>query len=143
MMQASNNNGSGRGFLPALYRAFRVPSVGRGDRSLPAAAEPEAQNALVDRKTVFESRAEVEQFLPDILGRALARAWIDQTFRVKFLSDPKETLQQYGVFLPSTITIEIQTQGVSRPRVIVYEQKTPKSAKLRVVYLQLVMKAGR
>lgn len=143
MMEASNNNSSGRGFLPALYRAFRVPALGAQSDARVTTPEPVDQNALVDRKTTFHSRAEVEQFLPDILGRALARSWIDQGFRTKFLMDPKATLQSYGVFLPDTISIEIQTSGVSRPRVIVYEQKTPKSAKLRVVYLQLVMKAGR
>lgn len=142
MMSSSNDTPTSRGFLPVLYNSLRRTKLLRPPQK--QEDYPQLEGArIVEEETTLRNRSEVEQFLPDILGRALARSWIDNGFRLKFLDDPKDTLAHYGVFLPDTITIEIQTLGLSRPRVIVYEKKSPTAPKLRVVYLQLVMKAGR
>jgi len=91
----------------------------------------------------FKNRDEVRKFLPDILGRVLARIWIDSNFREQFSTDPQKTLEFNGVTLPDDMTIEFQKPNSDRPRIVVYEQKPNSKFKLRVLYLQLVMMAGR
>ena len=91
----------------------------------------------------FKNRDEVRKFLPDILGRVLARIWIDSNFREQFSTDPQKTLEFNGVILPDDMTIEFQKPNSDRPRIVVYGQKPNSKFKLRVLYLQLVMMAGR
>ena len=99
--------------------------------------------SLYDGERHFTDREDVREFLPDILGKALARTWIDADFRTKFDSDPCSTLESHGVFLPENMSIEFQLQNVERPRIVVYEQRPNSKFKIRVLYLQLVMMAGR
>ena len=91
----------------------------------------------------FKNRDEVRKFLPDILGRVLARIWIDSDFREQFSTDPQKTLEFNGVYLPEDMSIEFQKPNSDRPRIVVYEQRPNSKFKLRVLYLQLVMMAGR
>lgn len=91
----------------------------------------------------FKNRDEVRRYLPDILGRVLARVWIDSNFREQFSSNPQKTLEYNGVVLPNDMIIEFQKPNSDRPRIVVYEQKPNSKLKLRVLYLQLVMMAGR
>ena len=97
----------------------------------------------MQEETYLKNRAQVERRLPDILGRALARIWIDPGFRVRFGDDPKGTLADYGVHLPDTIHIDFVTQGTLRPQVVVMEQTRPDAPRRRLLYLQLVMMAGK
>jgi hypothetical protein len=123
--------------IPALLTRWaepaRLPPPYRG----PVAAQ------LVQEETYLKNRAQVERRLPDILGRALARIWIDPGFRVRFGDDPKGTLADYGVHLPETIEVEFETAGLRRPQVVVYEQLGARDTRKRLLYLQLVMVAGR
>lgn len=98
--------------------------------------------ALVRQSTHLQDIARVERHLPEILGRALARAWIDKDFSDKFYSDPKNLLSCYNVFLPSTVSIELETTETQRQRIVVYENRQ-NSKRRRVMYLQLVMLAGK
>ena len=91
----------------------------------------------------FETREDVRNFLPDILGKTLARIWIDPEFHNNFASNPLKALAENGVMLPENIVVEFQKQDSQRPRVVVFEQKTGSKFKLRIFYLQLVMMAGR
>ena len=91
----------------------------------------------------FKNRDEVKKFLPDILGRVLARIWIDSEFREEFSVDPQKTLEFNGVYLPEDMYIEFQKPNSDRPKIIVYEKKQNSKFKIRVVQLQLVMLAGR
>ena len=91
----------------------------------------------------FETREDVRNFLPDILGKTLARIWIDPEFHNSFASNPLKTLAENGVMLPENIVVEFQKQDSQRPRVVVFEQKPGSKFKLRIFYLQLVMMAGR
>lgn len=91
----------------------------------------------------LKNREEVRKLLPDILGRVLARIWIDSDFREKFSTDPQRTLELNGVYLPEDMNIEFQKPNSDRPRIVVYQQKPNSKFKLRVLYLQLVMMAGR
>ena len=40
----------------------------------------------------LKTRADVRKYLPDILGRVLARIWIDQSFKDEFAQNPKKHL---------------------------------------------------
>ncbi|MCE6961937.1 hypothetical protein LAZ40_23140 [Cereibacter sphaeroides] len=116
---------------------------------LPVPARPAREDRpadafdLVRTETHLRNRAQVERYLPDILGRALARIWIDPLFRDEFAADPVSLLARHGVFLPETISIVFETEGSARPRVVVYEQKGPLRPRQRMLYLQLVMMAGK
>ena len=91
----------------------------------------------------LKNRADVRKYLPDILGRVLARIWIDSDFKEEFEKDPQKTLEYNGVYLPEDMSIEFQKPNSDRPRIVVYEQRPNSKFKLRVLYLQLIMMAGR
>ena len=98
---------------------------------------------LVNGNLKLESREDVRNLLPDILGKVLARVWLDSNFHREFSQDPLKTLESNGVFLPESMSLEFQKQNTDRPRIVVFEQKPGSKFKLRVFYLQLVMMAGR
>ena len=91
----------------------------------------------------LKNRTEVRKHLPEILGRVLARIWIDTNFKEEFANDPQKTLEFNGVYLPEDMSIEFQKPNSDRPMIVVYEQRTKSKFKLRVLYIQLVMMAGR
>ena len=99
--------------------------------------------ALVADQTTFKSRDDVKERLPEILGKALALIWIDREFADLFSRDPQGTLEGEGIFLPENMLIEFQKPGTDRPRIVVYEKRPNSNFKLRILYLQLVMMAGR
>ena len=98
---------------------------------------------LVDKDLILKNREEVKKYLPDILGRVLARIWIDKPFKESFKSNPRQVLNDNGVFLPDDMILEFQKPNSNRPKIIVYEKKNGSNFKIRVVQLQLVMLAGR
>ena len=98
---------------------------------------------LVDKDLILKNRTEVKKYLPDILGRVLARIWIDQPFKESFKSNPRQVLNDNGVFLPDDMILEFKKPNSDRPKIIVYEKKQNSNFKVRVVQLQLVMLAGR
>ena len=61
--------------------------------------------------------------MPDILGRVLARIWIDSEFRDQFSNNLNKLLEINGVYLPDEMTIEFQKPNSDRPRIVVYEKK--------------------
>ena len=98
---------------------------------------------LVDKDLFLKNRDDVKKYLPDILGRVLARIWIDKTFKEDFKSNPSNVLNENGVFLPDDMSLEFQKPNSDRPKIIVYEKKPNSNFKIRVVQLQLVMLACR
>ena len=98
---------------------------------------------LVDDEIFLENRNEVKKYLPEILGRVLARIWIDENFKVSFKTNPLQTLADNGVFLPEEMFLEFQKPDTKRPKIVVYERKGKSNFKVRVVQLQLIMMAGR
>ena len=98
---------------------------------------------LVRDDVHLHDREEVRKYLPDILGRALARIWIDQSFAQAFSTDPKKTLEQAGVYLPDNMAIELEKATSDRPKIIVFESQPKSKFRIRVLYLQLVMMAGK
>ena len=112
-------------------------------KKLPVKRATGPRYALVSDHVTFPSRADVRERLPDILGKALALIWIDKEFADVFARDPQGTLEREGVILPENTSIEFQKPGTDRPRIVVYERRPNSNFKLRILYLQLVMMAGR
>lgn len=130
-----------RALVPVISR---LPALVKGRPEAEPPPPPRAPDFdLVRQETHLKNRSQVERFLPDILGRALARIWIDPGFRDRFAADPVATLAAYGVHLPDTIHIDFVTQGTVRPQVVVYEQALAGGPRRRLLYLQLVMMAGK
>lgn len=132
------NWGQSKGKVPETYRSVSEQGA-QGDSGRRRGFDFN----LVKTPTAFESTTQIEKHLPDILGRALARSWIDPEFREKFATDPANLLAQYDVFLPSSITIEYETQETLRPRIVVYEKQAFGLGKKCLLYLQLIMMAGK
>ena len=89
---------------------------------------------LVNGNLRLESREDVRNLLPDILGKVLARVLLDSSFHREFSQDPQKTLESNGVFLPENMSLEFQKQNTDRPRIVVFEQKPGSKFKLRVFY---------
>ena len=87
-----------------------------------------------------ENENQIQEFLPDILGQALARTWIDRRFLEAFYEQPVEILEKAGVFLPKSISIEFSKEEKERPKVVVF--KNSGKDKTRLLQLKLVMVAG-
>ena len=93
-----------------------------------------------EQDIILESEAQIQEFLPDILGQALARTWVDKRFLDAFYDQPKEILERAGVFLPKSISVEFIKKDKERPKVIVYQKMGSKST--RLLELKLVMVAA-
>ena len=92
-----------------------------------------------EQDIILESEAQIQEFLPDILGQALARTWIDRRFLDAFYDQPKEILERAGVYLPKSISVEFVKKDKERPKVVVYQKNGSKD--IRLLELKLVMVA--
>ena len=115
----------------------------KAKETLPAKYNDRSILDLVDNEIFLENRNEVKKYLPEILGRVLARTWIDENFKDIFKKDPLKTLSDNGVYLPDEMFLEFQKPDTKRPKIVVYERKGKSNFKVRVVQLQLIMMAGR
>ena len=91
-----------------------------------------------DQDIVLETEDQIQEFLPEVLGQALARTWIDKRFLDAFYEYPEEILERGGVYLPDHISIEFMKKDKSRPKVVVYENGKNKR---KVLELKLIMVA--
>jgi hypothetical protein len=92
-----------------------------------------------EQDIILETDEQIQELLPDVLGQALARTWIDKRFLEAFYKFPVEVLERGGVYLPEHISVEFLKEQKSRPRVIVYESQNNKRRKL--LELKLIMVA--
>ena len=92
-----------------------------------------------EQDIILETEEQIQEFLPDILGQALARTWIDKRFLEAFYQFPVEVLERGGVYLPEHISVEFLKEQKSRPKVIVYESQNNRRRKL--LELKLIMVA--
>lgn len=122
-------------------RTYREAAGGSEPRPAPEAGSG-GDFRLVRNPVDLTDGRMVEEFLPDILGRALARSWVDGGFRARLTADPKRLLADHDVHLPGSIRIETQTGTNGRPLIVVHERQ-PDGTMRRLCYLQLVMLAGK
>ena len=92
-----------------------------------------------EQDIVLESEQQIQKYLPEVLGQALARTWIDKRFLDAFYEYPVEVLERGGVYLPSSVSVEFKKEKDQRPKVIVYEND--KKIKRKLLELKLVMVA--
>ena len=92
-----------------------------------------------EQDIVLESEKQIQKYLPEVLGQALARTWIDKRFLDAFYEYPVEVLERGGVYLPSSVSVEFKKVKDQRPKVIVYEND--KKSKRKLLELKLVMVA--
>ena len=92
-----------------------------------------------EQDIVLETEDQIQEFLPEVLGQALARTWIDSRFLDAFYKFPVEVLERGGIYLPDHISVEFKKEQKSRPKVIVYENGSDK--KRKILELKLIMVA--
>lgn len=97
---------------------------------------------LVEEDITLLDRDDVKKRLPDILGRALARSWIDPDYKKSLNFDVKETLAKGGVLIPEEYECVYETSTGQRAKIVVYE-KARNNFKIRVCGLSLTMVATR
>lgn len=99
------------------------------------------QFKLVTEDIDLNTRSEIKQQLPDILGRALARSWVDEEYKQQLQDCVHTTLAKGGVNIPDDYICEYETTNGQRAKIVVFEQKG--RLKLRVCGLSLTMIATR
>ena len=92
-----------------------------------------------EQDIVLESEKQIQKYLPEVLGQALARTWIDKRFLDAFYEYPVEVFEGGGVYVPSSVSVEFKKEKDQRPKVIVYEND--KKSKRKLLELKLVMVA--
>jgi len=92
-----------------------------------------------EQDIILETEADIQKYLPDVLGQALARTWIDKRFFDAFFDYPVEILERGGVYLPEKIQLEFVKEDKSRPKVTVFEKT--KSGRKKILELKLIMVA--
>ena len=68
---------------------------------------------------ILETTEQIKDFLPEVLGQALARTWVDKRFLNAFTDFPIQVLDRRVYFL--TVYLSSLPRRKSRPKVIVYE----------------------
>ena len=114
------------------------PSGSKGLRSLDYLDEQDLSR-FSEQDIILETDEQIRELLPDVLGQALARTWIDKRFLEAFYQFPVEVLERGGVYLPDHISVEFEKEQKSRPKVTVYESQNDKRRKL--LELKLIMVA--
>ena len=92
-----------------------------------------------EQDMILESENQIQKYLPEVLGQALARTWIDKRFLDAFYNYPIEVLERGGVYLPDSVSVEFKKEKDERPKVIVYEKD--RDYKKKLLELKLVMVA--
>ena len=92
-----------------------------------------------EQDVILETEDQIQEFLPEVLGQALARTWIDSRFLDAFYKFPVEVLERGGIYLPDHISVEFKKEQKSRPKVIVYENGN--NEKRKILELKLIMVA--
>ena len=102
--------------------------------------DEQALSRFSEPDMILESEHQIQKYLPEVLGQALARTWIDKRFLDAFYNYPVEVLERGGVYLPDSVSVEFKKEKNERPKVIVFENKK-NSKKRKLLELKLVMVA--
>ena len=98
---------------------------------------------LSEEEIKFMDRETVKMKLPDILGRALARSWIDEQYRQQLERDVQATLAVGGVVVPDEYECKYEKSGTGRAKIVVYEVNPNTRFRLRICGFSLNMMATR
>ena len=92
-----------------------------------------------EQDIILETKQDIQTYLPDIIGQALARTWVDKRFLDAFFEYPNEILERGGVYLPDRIELEFIKEEKSRPKVTVFEKT--RNGRKKLLELKLIMVA--
>lgn len=94
-----------------------------------------------EQDIILETKQDIQTYLPDVIGQALARTWVDKRFLDAFFEYPNEILERGGVYLPDRIELEFIKEEKSRPKVTVFEKT--RNGRKKLLELKLIMVAER
>ena len=94
-----------------------------------------------EQDIILETKQDIQTYLPDVIGQALARTWVDKRFLDAFFEYPNEILERGGVHLPDRIELEFIKEEKSRPKVTVFEKT--RNGRKKLLELKLIMVAER
>lgn len=94
-----------------------------------------------EQDIILETKQDIQTYLPDVIGQALARTWVDKRFLDAFFQYPNEILERGGVYLPDRIELEFIKEEKSRPKVTVFEKT--RNGRKKLLELKLIMVAER
>lgn len=92
-----------------------------------------------EQDIILETKQDIQTYLPDVIGQALARTWVDKRFLDAFFEYPNEILERGGVYLPDRIELEFIKEEKSRPKVTVFEKT--RNGRKKLLELKLIMVA--
>ena len=67
-----------------------------------------------EQDIILENENQIQKYLPEVLGQALARTWIDKRFLDAFYQYPIEILERGGVYLPDRVSVEFKKEKNQR-----------------------------
>ena len=94
-----------------------------------------------EQDIILETKQDIQTYLPDVIGQALARTWVDKRFLDAFFEYPNEILERGGVYLPDRIELEFIKEEKSRPKVTVFEKT--RNGRKKLLELKIIMVAER
>jgi hypothetical protein len=109
------------------------------DEDMISSLDDQDLSRFSEQDIILETEADIQKYLPDVLGQALARTWIDKRFLDAFFEYPVEILERGGVYLPEKIQLEFVKEEKSRPKVTVFEKT--RSGRKKILELKLIMVA--
>lgn len=104
---------------------------------------PYEQPLLIGEVRTFTTRAEIKEHLPDICGKALARAWYDDHYYNRLKNDVHQTFEDGGIILPSEYQLVFEHNSNTRASITIFEKTANTRFKIRVCSLSLTMIAKR
>ena len=119
---------------------FKNSFLGRRT-SIPDTLDDQDLSRFSEQDLILETDTDIQKYLPDVLGQALARTWVDKRFLDAFFNYPIEILERGGVYLPEKIQLEFSKEEKSRPKVTVFERT--KEGRKKVLELKLIMVAEK
>ena len=127
-------------FLKNIKKAWiNLTRVNRPESYSLSSLDDQDLSRFSEQDIILESEADIQKYLPDVLGQALARTWIDKRFLDAFFDYPVEILERGGVYLPEKIQLEFIKEKNSRPKVTVFEKT--KNGRKKILELKLIMVA--
>jgi len=125
--------------LKELFQKLSVFSSQRTKKIVFDELDRQDLSRFSDQDIILENADQIQEHLPEVLGQALARSWIDKRFLEAFQNYPLEIMEKGGVYLPDHISVEFSKEKKSRPKVVVYENNNKVRRKL--LELKLIMVA--
>lgn len=104
---------------------------------------PYEQPLLIGEIRTFTTREEIKEHLPDICGKALARAWYDEHYYNRLKNDVHQTFEDGGILLPSEYQLVFDHNSNTRASITIFEKSANARFKVRVCSLSLTMIARR